>query len=190
MKKIIFTAHCILNTSAKVIQYNQEAVQAEEALRKQFMHKIIDNEIQVIQLPCPEFTLYGPRRWGHVSDQFNNVFFREHCRKLLKPILAQLKAYLAEEDWFEILGVVGVDGSPSCGVDYTSTADWYGSFRCRENLEDAVSGCKLIKKSGVFMEVLKEELEKEGLDQRIRITGLFAAEPEKCMDLLGDSHEA
>ena len=119
MKKIIFVSHCILNTASKVVLYNQTDMDAEENLRKKFMHKAIDQEVQIIQLPCPEFTLYGPKRWGHVSNQFDNTFFRDHCRKILAPCIQQLKEYLANEDWFEVLGIVGVDGSPSCGVDYT-----------------------------------------------------------------------
>ena len=81
MKKIIFVSHCILNTASKVVLYNQTDMDAEENLRKKFMHKAIDQEVQIIQLPCPEFTLYGPKRWGHVSNQFDNTFFRDHCRK-------------------------------------------------------------------------------------------------------------
>ena len=83
MKKIIFVSHCILNTASKVVLYNQTDMDAEENLRKKFMHKAIDQEVQIIQLPCPEFTLYGPKRWGHVSNQFDNTFFRDHCRKIL-----------------------------------------------------------------------------------------------------------
>lgn len=75
MKKIIFVSHCILNTASKVVLYNQTDMDAEENLRKKFMHKAIDQEVQIIQLPCPEFTLYGPKRWGHVSNQFDNTFF-------------------------------------------------------------------------------------------------------------------
>ena len=74
MKKIIFVSHCILNTASKVVLYNQTDMDAEENLRKKFMHKAIDQEVQIIQLPCPEFTLYGPKRWGHVSNQFDNTF--------------------------------------------------------------------------------------------------------------------
>jgi predicted secreted protein len=95
MKKIVFAAHCILNTASKVVLFNKEEIDAEEALRKQFMRQVIDNDIQIIQLPCPEFTLYGAKRWGHVSNQFDNVFFRSHCRRILSPILDQLKEYLA-----------------------------------------------------------------------------------------------
>lgn len=184
MKKIIFVSHCILNTASKVILYNQEEIDAEEALRKKFMRQAIDNDVHIIQLPCPEFTLYGARRWGHVSDQFDNTFFRSHCRRLLAPAIDQLKEYLANEDWFEILGIVGVDGSPSCGVDYTCRGNWYGSFEGRTDLSETLADCRLEKGSGVFMSVLKEMLKEEGLDEKITVTSLFAPEPEKCMSLI------
>lgn len=186
MKKIVFVSHCLLNTASKVVLYNQEEIDAEEALRKKFMHLAVDNDIQLIQLPCPEFTLYGAKRWGHVSDQFDNIFFRKHCRKILTPIIEQLKEYLANEDWFEVLGFVGIDGSPSCGVDYTCKADWYGSFDCREGLAETLADCKLVKKPGVFMDVLKEMLKEENLDDRIVVTSLFAPEPEKCLSLISE----
>lgn len=184
MKKIIFVSHCILNTASKVIMYNQEEIDAEETLRKQFMRQVIDNDIQVIQLPCPEFTLYGAKRWGHVSSQFDNVFFRSHCRKLLSPILDQLKEYLANGERFQVLGFVGVDGSPSCGVDYTCFGDWYGSFECRKNLNETLDSCRLGKGSGVLMLTLIEMLKEEHLDDKVAITSLFAPEPEKCLSLL------
>lgn len=184
MKKIVFVSHCILNTASKVVLYNQEEIDAEENLRKKFMREIIDKEIQVIQLPCPEFTLYGARRWGHVSDQFDNVFFRSHCRRILAPIIEQLKEYLANEDFFEVLGFVGVDGSPSCGVDYTCQGDWYGSFDCRQDLDKTLEDCRLVNHPGILMDVLKEMLKEEGLESKVKVTSLFAPEPEKCMNLL------
>lgn len=184
MKKIVFVSHCILNIASKVVMYNQEEMDAEESLRKKFVHLAIDNEIQLIQLPCPEYTLYGAKRWGHVSNQFDNVFFRKHCRNVLEPILDQLKEYLANEERFEVLGFVGIDGSPSCGVDYTCTGDWYGSFEKRSNLQEALTSCRLSKGPGVFMDVLQEMLREEGLNEQIRITSLFAPEPEKCLNLI------
>lgn len=184
MKKIVFAAHCILNTASKVVLFNQEEIDAEEVLRKQFMRQVIDNDIQIIQLPCPEFTLYGAKRWGHVSNQFDNVFFRSHCRRILSPILDQLKEYLANEEMFEVLGFVGVDGSPSCGVDYTCYGDWYGSFECRQNLDATLNTCRLGKGLGVLMSTLIEMLKEEQLEDKVVITSLFAPEPEKCLSLL------
>lgn len=184
MKKIIFVSHCILNTASKVVMYNQDEMDAEEKLRKEFLQKAIANDIQLIQLPCPEYTLYGANRWGHVSNQFDNVFFRKHCRQILTPIIEQLKEYLAHEDRFEILGFVGIDGSPSCGVDYTCCADWYGSFESRENLSETLADCQLVKKPGVLMDVLKEMLKAEGFGDKVTVTSLFAPEPDKCMKLI------
>lgn len=184
MKKIVFVSHCILNIASKVVMYNQEEMDAEESLRKKFVHLAIDNDIQLIQLPCPEYTLYGAKRWGHVSNQFDNVFYRKHCRNVLEPILDQLKEYLANEERFEVLGFVGIDGSPSCGVDYTCTGCWFGSFEKRSNLQETLKSCRLSKGPGVFMDVLQEMLREEGLNEQIRITSLFAPEPEKCLNLI------
>ena len=81
-QKIVFVSHCALNTAAKVQRSAQEGEQ-EEKLRREFLHWVVDQGIQLIQLPCPEFTLYGASRWGHVKEQFDNPFFRDHCRKIL-----------------------------------------------------------------------------------------------------------
>ena len=183
MKKIIFVSHCILNTASKVVLYDQREIDAEERLRLEFVSTALKNGIQIIQLPCPEFTLYGSRRWGHVSDQFDNPFFRDHSRKILEPIIQQLKEYLSNPS-FEVLGIVGIDGSPSCGVDYTCQADWYGSFEGRTGLQETLDSARLINKRGIFMDVLGEMLKEEHLEDKVIIRSLFAREPDKCLDLV------
>lgn len=182
MKKILFVSHCILNTASKVVLYNQEEMDAEESLRKKFLNEAINNDIHLIQLPCPEFTLYGAKRWGHVSDQFDNVFFRKHCRKILEPIIDQMKEYLDNDRMFEVLGVVGIDGSPSCGVDYTCTGDWYGSFEGRTNLEETLDTGALKKGPGVLMDELMKKLKEEKI--KIKVTSLYANEPDKCLNMV------
>lgn len=184
MKKIIFVSHCILNTASKVVLYNQDEIDAEEALRLKFMRKVIENDVQVIQLPCAEFSLYGAKRWGHVSDQFDNIFFRNYCRQILTPIINQLIEYLDNPEFFEVLGIVGIDGSPSCGVDYTCQANWYGSFESRQGLQETLDTCKMVNKPGIFMDVLKQMLKENKLDDKVKVTSLFANEPQKCLSLL------
>lgn len=184
MQKILFVAHCILNTAAKVVLYREDEKAAEEALRLQFLGQAIGRGVQLVQLPCPEFTLYGACRWGHVSDQFDNPFFRDHCRTLLSPFLLQLREYLAHPDRFTVLGVVGIDGSPSCGVDYTSHGDWYGSFGGRDDLAQTLESCYLGKGHGVLLDELCRALDREGLAGQVKVTALFAPEPNKCMALL------
>lgn len=184
MKKVIFVAHCLLNVASKVVMYNKEEMAAEEELRKDFLNKAIENDVQIIQLPCPEFTLYGAKRWGHVSNQFNNVFFKNHCRNILQPIIDQLKEYLANPDMFKVLGIVGIDGSPSCGVDYTCYGNWYGSFEERKDLDKTLSSCKLDKGNGVFIEVLRKMLSENNLTDKVVVTALFADERDKCLSLI------
>lgn len=186
MKKIIFVSHCILNTASKVVLYNKEEIDSEEALRIKFMNKVIEKGIQVIQLPCPEFNMYGPLRWGHVSNQFDNVFFRKQCREMLTPIIDQMKEYVNNPNFFKVLGIVGIDGSPSCGVDYTCVGDYYGSFESRQNLKETLDTGKMVNKKGVLMDVLKDMLIENDLADKVKMTSLFANEPEKCLSILDD----
>ena len=186
MHHIIFVSHCVLNTAAKVVLFEKDDIAEEEKLRLEFLRKATEQGVQLIQLPCPEFTLYGSCRWGHVSNQFDNPFFRDHCRNVLRPYIMQMKEYLAHPERFKILGVVGIDGSPSCGVDYTGTGGWHGSFSGRQDLPAVLASCKLSKKPGIFMDELAKILVEEGLAEAIKLTSLFAAEPDKCLDILED----
>lgn len=182
MKNIIITAHCILNVASKVVLYNQEEIDSEENLRLKFLKEAIEKDVQFIQLPCPEFTLYGANRWGHVSDQFDNPFFRKHCHNLLNPILDEIEEYINHPDRFRVLGIIGIDGSPSCGVDYTCTGNCYGSFEGRKDLDKTLSDICLANKNGIFIDELKKLLEERKI--KLPVIGLFADEPDKCLNLL------
>lgn len=191
MKRILLVGHCILNTASKVVLYDREEIEAEDRLRKEFLLSAVEKDFQIIQLPCPEFTLYGARRWGHVSEQFDNVFFRGHCRKLLEPIMQQLLEYRENGERFRIVGIIGIDGSPSCGVDYTCTgAESYGCLGGRdESIMDVIHSTRLCGRKGILIRVLEQLLEEYGLSD-IPVAGLYAPEPEKCMDLLETEHSA
>jgi predicted secreted protein len=181
-QKILFVSHCVLNTAAKVVMYNEKEMAEEEALRRRFVRAAIDADIQLIQLPCPEFTLYGSRRWGHASDQFDNPFFRRHSRRLLEGPLDEAAAYHADSERFELLGFVGIDGSPSCGVDYTCVGPWGGNPVGRGDLPSVLSNISLVRKAGVFFDELVKSLAERGL--AMTCAGLFAPEPGKVMSLL------
>lgn len=75
---------------AKVEQ--DEAELAEEyKIREELMQLILKKDVQLLQLPCPEFIMYGSQRWGHVKNQFQHPFYMEQCRKILEPVLLQCR---------------------------------------------------------------------------------------------------
>ena len=48
VQKIIFAAHCLLNTAAKVVLYEKEDMAAEETLRRRFLSKAVNCGIQPV----------------------------------------------------------------------------------------------------------------------------------------------
>lgn len=155
-KKIVLVSHCILNQNSVVHPCAQNMNDF-----KKLLVKIIGKNIGIIQLPCPELSLYGIKRWGHVKDQFNTPHFRKQSKKLIENIIENIIDY--KNNGYEILGVVGVKGSPSCGVTKTCRGDWYGEVggldieRKLDTLEEA-------NEPGIFMETLKESLTEIGTE--------------------------
>ena len=136
MKRILVVMHCILNRASKVKSYNIEEINEENELRKELLKVVFEKDIELLQLPCPEFTMYGAKRWGHVKDQFDNPFFRNHCKNILNPVIDQLIEYYTNKEKFEIVGIVAIDGSPSCGYNFT----------CKGNYGGELGGCTTLTK--------------------------------------------
>lgn len=62
--------------------------------------------------PCPEFTFLGLDRPSMTYEEYNNEEYRTHCRKILLPIIEQLKEYTCAG--YEIVGSLAIQSSPSC----------------------------------------------------------------------------
>nr|CRY94528.1 hypothetical protein [uncultured prokaryote] len=183
MKKLLLVSHCLLNTAAKVRSFQTEEMAAEEELRLRVLRCALEDGVQLIQLPCMEFIQYGARRWGHTKEQFDTPFFRQRCREALTPVVLELEEYLSLPEEVQVLGVLGIDGSPSCGVKYTCSGPWGGEFSGREDLKDTLAACALAPGMGVMMAVLTQMLRERGMD--LPVEGLFAPEPQRAMGLLG-----
>ncbi|MGL5989392.1 CD3072 family TudS-related putative desulfidase [Cetobacterium sp.] len=155
-KKIVIVSHCILNQNCVVKPY---AKNGEYFL--EFVKSLLTQNIGIIQLPCPEMTLLGLKRWGHVKDQFEYPGFLEASKNMLYPILNMVQDYL--KNGYEIKGVYGIAGSPSCGVNKTCRANWEGEASCYENLDDILNRVKLVKEKGIFMEIFEKLLEERNI---------------------------
>lgn len=163
LKRILSVCHCILNTAAKV-EHDGADRTAESALRRDLLSRVWQADIQLLQLPCPEFCLYGSQRWGHVKDQFLHPHFRESVRELLRPFLLQMEEYAAHPDQFELLGIVSIEGSPSCGYHLTCRAPWRGEIgRQPERIQALINSLEMTQEAGVFMQILQTELTERDL---------------------------
>ena len=71
-----------------------------------------------IQMPCPELTYAGLLRSRQTREQYDTQTVRRHCRQIASSIADQVEEYL--RNGFKVLVVLGVEGSPTCGVEETS----------------------------------------------------------------------
>ena len=130
-------AHCLLNPHTRVKGLKPLDFKPEPPL---------------IQLPCPEALYLGLDRWAVTRNQLDVSEFRRFCRSLIVQH-ADIIELLASKG--NSIRIVGVAGSPSCGVLTTSVG--YQGGRVREAPHEHVPGM------GVFMEELTRELELRGV---------------------------
>jgi predicted secreted protein len=156
-KKVMIVAHCILNQNARI----STCASFPSAL-PEIPGYLIQQQIGIIQWPCPELNFLGLgrqgqdcRNWtgsyhhenGEVYDQMTVPEGRQYLRNVAENLVYQIKEY--QKYGFRVLGILGINGSPTCGVDMT----YY-------------EGLKIGK--GAFIEELIKTLEANGLQLTIR----------------------
>ncbi len=169
-KKIIITAHCLMN---------QNSISDGTAdLPSQFdkvINLIMANKIGIIQLPCPEVACLGLDRQDKDGSQRELLLENTRIRNLIekkenqnilrskaKEIAIQLEDY--QKYGFKILGIIGVNRSPSCGIE-TTTIDG-----------------KEQNGRGVFISIIDEELRKKGI--KIRMVGSKTSNEEESVEMI------
>lgn len=156
-KKIAIISHCIINQNSVV-----KGEYKDINIFFPFIKKLFEENIGILQLPCPETECYGLRRWGHVKEQFDNCGYRKYVEKIVNSFVDIIKEYI--NNGYEIVGIYGIAGSPSCGVNLTCSANWEGEISLYKDKEDIVSRIKIINESGIFMEIFKFVLDKNKIN--------------------------
>ncbi len=153
-RRIILVSHCLLNQNSIV-----EGLARNPAMVKELIDLLYEKNIGIIQLPCPELLHSGLRRWWQVKEQYDNPGFKRLSKTLVEFIVDYLLEY--KRNNYEIIGLIGVSGSPSCGVHYTSSSgNWLGDPR-------KAGETKRIRGRGVFMELLLKELESNNIGMQL-----------------------
>lgn len=155
-RKIVLLAHCFLNVNAKVM-----GIATEAGGCKNIVSGLLEAGYGIIQLPCVEQQCCGCNRWGQVKEQLNFPAFRRKCRELLQPVIDQVLDFA--EGGYEISAVIGLDGSPACGVNFTCTGKWGGEIGDGYGLSEKIESLGRLDEPGVMMEVLADMLEEANL---------------------------
>jgi predicted secreted protein len=172
-KKVIIVAHCILNQNARM----NTCASAPSAIPK-IPEYLIQNEIGIIQYPCPEFNFLGLRRQGQDRNVLDGSYHHEdgevydkisvpEGRGYLKSISAniayQIKEY--QKHGFRVLGILGILGSPTCGVGL-------------KYYKELTSG------NGALIEELINTLRAENLE--VEIKGISDLNPDETLSIIKD----
>ena len=113
--KLIFLSHCLLNQNACV-----RGISSEPAMITPLIKLLMENDVAIYQMPCPEVSYYGSARWGQVKQQYSTPMFRKHCRKIAKQMFDYIENY--SDTGHRVIGIVMRDGSPTCGLHRTAVS--------------------------------------------------------------------
>ena len=150
--RVAFVSHCLLNSNSKVYELARHPGMAMEVLEVLNRH-----DIGVIQLPCPELLYLGPRRWWQVKDMYDTPAYRRYCYGIAGQVSDQALMYRDVDA--TVVCVLGVDGSPNCGVSVTPRGDAWGGRPRQMPLEGMI-----VPGTGVFMEEIDRNQRDAGLE--------------------------
>jgi predicted secreted protein len=148
-RRIAVVAHCVLNANSKVC-----GLVTYPGAVEPMVSELIASGAGIVQLPCPETTFLGMRRWGMTYEQYDTPAYRRHCESILQAPVDELAAFSAAG--YDIERVIGIDGSPSCGVHATCRGYEGGEVTY-------VPTCSKAPGRGVFIETLQAMLEARNL---------------------------
>lgn len=150
-KKVIFIAHCLLNQNSI-----SDGTAVYPAAFKEVVDFFLNADIGIVQMPCPEFFCLGLDRGNIHGIDSEVVVENTRIRSAMKSgglnvkltnladhVVQQIIEY--KKYGFEIVGIIGANRSPNCGVETTSD----------NNAE--------INGMGLFVEKISYQLLQEGI---------------------------
>ena len=108
-KKVVFISHCVLNQNTVVCPL----ARANGAYR-QTMDLIMENNIGIHQIPCPEFECLGLKRKPMNKIEYDTIEYRAICRNIAINLMKTIKEYISNN--YNIIGIIGISESPTCSI--------------------------------------------------------------------------
>lgn len=178
-RRVVFVSHCLLNQNVRYLG----GAWCEGVVRDA-IEPFVRDGIGIYQMPCPEQAAWGGvmKRlilpfYGARSVRAHALLFaglRAHTRRVYRRLAARVAADMADyvRSGVEVVGIVGVGDSPSCGVHRTLdlrralpivTALDTDAIDARTFDEQVMRKC-VIEGQGWFVEALRHELARRKLD--------------------------
>lgn len=139
MKEIHLISHCFLNPAVRL-----KGLKSLPPL---------DLPGNIIQLPCPEVVYSGLNRWEITREQLDIPNYRHFCRKIFLPTADTLQM-LYQAGY--TIKLIGVKGSPSCGVMTTSMGFEGGRLEKKDHIH--------IQGMGIFFDEIIQELKSRDIE--------------------------
>ena len=144
-RRVIFVSHCWLNINTRFPEGC-----AFEGANVPLVKTLLDAGLGIIQMPCPEYECLGleKARYGEVAGEDLRACFRKSAMLVANQISDYLNL------GFEIVGVMGMNPSPSCGVD---------AAKGKETMLGTGRDIGEKQEPGVFIEELQKLLAEKGI---------------------------
>ena len=153
-KKIILIAQCLVNPYCRVHILGQNF-----PLSHELMNYLMERKVGIVQYPCPETTAMGLMRNPQGRQQYDNIFFRNHCKELLKIPMLMVREFIKNK--YRLTCFIGLENSPTCGINW-------GKHKVNKYLTESPNPVDNPSPNdpvlrGIMAEILEEELGKDGV---------------------------
>lgn len=140
MVRTLLLNHCVLNMNTRA-----PGIAIWEGVIKPVFDMLKLGNFKFFQLPCPEASYLGLKRWWHVREQYDNAMFRRLCRDL-----AEAMAGILQENEVEEFKLIALGISPSCGYREAQCDPNWGGRPYEVDITKTIKPCK-----GIWIEELE-----------------------------------
>jgi predicted secreted protein len=154
-RKIIMIAQCLVNPYCRVHLLGQNF-----PLSHELMDYLMRERVGVIQYPCPETTAMGLMRNPQGRQQYDNIFFRQHCKELLQIPMLMVREFIHNK--YRLTCFIGLENSPTCGIHW-------GKHKVNKYMTESPNPIDTPDMDdpvlmGIMAEILSEELSDENIE--------------------------
>lgn len=140
-KKFVFVPFCVLSQAYQadgIVKYEYKGS------LKPIIQVLMDNDVNIIQMPCAESGFSGLIRNPQGLSKYNTNEFNKYCNTLAENVVNQIIDIA--KIGYEVVAIMGIEHSPSCCVNYIYT---------NKGME---------KRKGLFIEKIYDKLKEKNIN--------------------------